>query len=181
MRTIIFTSDFANKKAGDTWSCDNMLASSLVNQKNVAQYVNSDAEPTTIPVEKSQEGEGNSGGEPVIDTATDGGEPAVDQQSEAGTDDQQTLTPVIEESSGSFEPLPEVSDLDTTEKVSEPVIESNAVIEPTVETETTVQESNTPPVVEEPKEEVKPLLKVSEVKTDPPKKDNKSSKSKGKK
>lgn len=36
-KTVVFAEDFATKKAGDEFSCDGMLASSLV-RKGVAKY-----------------------------------------------------------------------------------------------------------------------------------------------
>ena len=38
MRTVVFTQDFATKKKGDSWKCDSMLASQLVNIDKVAKY-----------------------------------------------------------------------------------------------------------------------------------------------
>lgn len=38
MKEVVFTSDFANKKKGDTFKCDSMLASHLVNIDKVATY-----------------------------------------------------------------------------------------------------------------------------------------------
>lgn len=38
MRVVVFTKDFANKKAGDTFKCDGMLANHLVNTDKVAEY-----------------------------------------------------------------------------------------------------------------------------------------------
>jgi len=38
MRTVIFTKDFANRKAGDKFPCDSMLASQLVRVDKVAVY-----------------------------------------------------------------------------------------------------------------------------------------------
>lgn len=35
---IEFTKDFATKKKGETWECENSLASNLVNRKKVAKY-----------------------------------------------------------------------------------------------------------------------------------------------
>ena len=43
-RTIVFTKDFATKKAGDTWTCDSMLASQLVRVDKVADYTDVKAE-----------------------------------------------------------------------------------------------------------------------------------------
>jgi hypothetical protein len=38
MRLITFTKDFANKKKGDVWECDGMLASQLVHVDKVAKF-----------------------------------------------------------------------------------------------------------------------------------------------
>jgi hypothetical protein len=38
MVTIIFTEDFAGRKAGEEWECDSMLASHLVHVDKVAKY-----------------------------------------------------------------------------------------------------------------------------------------------
>lgn len=38
MRTVIFSTDFANRKKGDEFTCDTMLASQLVNRDKVAKY-----------------------------------------------------------------------------------------------------------------------------------------------
>lgn len=38
MRKIVFTEDFATKKAGEEWSCDGSLASQLVHGDKVARY-----------------------------------------------------------------------------------------------------------------------------------------------
>jgi len=38
MKEVKFTKDFANKKKGDTFKCDSMLASQLVNNDKVAEY-----------------------------------------------------------------------------------------------------------------------------------------------
>jgi hypothetical protein len=38
MKTVIFTKDFANRKKGDEFTCDTMLASHLVNKDKVAKY-----------------------------------------------------------------------------------------------------------------------------------------------
>lgn len=38
MRKVEFIEDFANKKKGDTFECDGMLASHLVNVDKVAKY-----------------------------------------------------------------------------------------------------------------------------------------------
>ena len=39
MRTIKFLKNFATKKKGDVWSCDSILARSLINRK-IAKYDN---------------------------------------------------------------------------------------------------------------------------------------------
>jgi hypothetical protein len=38
MKTIYFVKDFATKKKGEKWECDNMLASQLVRLRKVASY-----------------------------------------------------------------------------------------------------------------------------------------------
>lgn len=40
-KTVVFTEDFATKKSGEEYSCDGMLASSLV-KKGVAKYKDAD-------------------------------------------------------------------------------------------------------------------------------------------
>jgi len=40
MREIEFTKAFAGKKKGDKWTCDSLLASTLVREDKVAKYVN---------------------------------------------------------------------------------------------------------------------------------------------
>ena len=37
-KTIVFTKDYATKSKGDEWTCDSMLASSLVHSRKVAHY-----------------------------------------------------------------------------------------------------------------------------------------------
>lgn len=44
MRKIQFLTDFATKKKGDTWECDNQLASQLVHIEKVATYTDASAE-----------------------------------------------------------------------------------------------------------------------------------------
>jgi hypothetical protein len=38
MREVEFITDFANKKKGDVWECDSLLASQLVHNDKVAKY-----------------------------------------------------------------------------------------------------------------------------------------------
>lgn len=38
MKVVVFTKDFADKKAGDTFKCDGMLANYLVHTDKVAEY-----------------------------------------------------------------------------------------------------------------------------------------------
>ena len=37
-KVVVFTQDFAGKEKGDEYTCDSMLASSLVNNRKVAKY-----------------------------------------------------------------------------------------------------------------------------------------------
>ncbi len=46
MIKIEFTKDFATKKKGDIFECDNQLANQLVNVDNVAKYVSTRAKKT---------------------------------------------------------------------------------------------------------------------------------------
>ena len=41
MKTIVFLKDFANKKKGDEFKCDSMLANTLVTKDKVAKYKDS--------------------------------------------------------------------------------------------------------------------------------------------
>lgn len=52
-RTIEFTEDFSNKKKGDKFSCDGMLASSLIRRK-VAVYVGESVKDTTEDENKEE-------------------------------------------------------------------------------------------------------------------------------
>ena len=40
MKTVIFTEDFATKKKGENFSCDGLLANTLVYHDKVAKYAN---------------------------------------------------------------------------------------------------------------------------------------------
>jgi hypothetical protein len=52
-RTVEFTKDFSTKKKGDEWSCDGMLASSLIKRK-VAVYVGESVKDTTEDENKEE-------------------------------------------------------------------------------------------------------------------------------
>jgi hypothetical protein len=49
-KTVVFLEEFATKKAGEEWTCDGMLARTLVDQ-GVAEYASNVADNATFTIE----------------------------------------------------------------------------------------------------------------------------------
>lgn len=97
-KTVVFLQDYAGKKAGEEWSCDGMLASSLVT-RGIVQYRTSlaDNAPLILDVEKVSE--------PVVNEVE---EPLQQQLTETKESiEPESATPVVQENN-------------SVEKVSEP-------------------------------------------------------------
>jgi hypothetical protein len=57
-RVVEFTTDFANKKTGEQFRCDGMLANQLVEGDKVARYVDGVESPTAVVTEKPSKKKG---------------------------------------------------------------------------------------------------------------------------